>query len=156
MSLPSLKVGDILLYSTKDIVDSLIEWKTSGTVAHVEIYAGNGTSWASRNGIGLGNGPYPFRIEGLVQVRRPIAYFDPEQAEICFETKLKDLPYGFGDIEASVGIMESGKGVDCSHAAAILLEEAGSPQFDSAYPKTTISPRDFLIVRESTVIYQAN
>lgn len=154
MNIPQdLKPGDILLYSEKDIIDDLIKWKTSGTAAHVEIYAGDGNSWASRNGVGLGQSAWPFRSEGLCQVRRPVHSFNLTAATAYFETKLKGLPYGFSDIAADIGIVTTAKGVDCSHAGA-LLEAAGEcPQFDDAYPVTTIAPRDFQIVRESVIIY---
>lgn len=156
MNLPQdLQVGDILLYSSKDIIDDLIKWKEDGTVAHIEVYAGNGTSWASRNGVGCGQTTWPFRLEGLAVVRRPVQFFDGAKAEQSFETKLKGQPYGFGDIEANIGLPDNGKGVDCSHAAAILCEDAGAPQFDSSYPKSKITPEHFQMVRESVVIYKS-
>jgi hypothetical protein len=151
-----LRVGDILLYSEKDIIDDLIKWKTSGQVAHIEIYAGVGRSWASRNGIGVGQTTYPFRSEGLAVVRRPVQFFDADKASIYFNLFLKGLPYGFGDILANLGIDASTlKGVDCSHLAALLEQASGCPMFASDTMLNTISPRDFQIVREAITIYKA-
>jgi len=156
MNFPSdLHPGDILLYSTKTIVDDLIEWKTSGTAAHVEIYAGSNSSWASRNGIGCGSGAYPYRNAGLCMVRRPVQSFNVSVASAFFNANLKNQPYGFVDILDEIGIERKGGGVDCSHAAALLLEAAGCPQFDLNYPKSLISPRDFQIVSTSDVIFRA-
>ena len=154
MNIPQdLQPGDILLYSTKDIVDDLIEWKTSGSVAHVEVYAGNGQSWASRNGIGVGDSTYPFRSEGLAVVKRPLGKFDITLADGYFQSKLKGLKYGFGDILTDVGINTTLNGIDCSHLATLLLTNSGCPQFDFHYPANQISPRDFLTTMESLVVY---
>jgi hypothetical protein len=157
MNLPDdLKAGDILLYSSNSLVDDLIEWKESGKVAHIEIYAGNATSWASRNVIGVGNEPWPFRADGLVEVRRPVQYFDIVKATNCFENKLKGLPYGLSDIGDNLGIKLKIRGVDCSHFAAILLEDSGCPQFAFDYPKQLVTPEHYRIVRENILIIKCN
>jgi len=143
--------GDILLYASPDLIDKIIEWKEGGDVAHCEGYVGNGKSWASRNGIGVNE--YPFRPDGLVQVRRPDGIFDMEAASAWFNTNAKGRPYGFGDIAATVNLPDVLPGMDCSHFLSALLHAAGCPQFDSGYNKQKITPRDFQIVRESTIIF---
>ena len=158
MTFPNdLKVGDILLYSSHSLVDDLIKWKETGLVAHIEIYAGSSMSWASRNGVGVGPAPYSFRSEGLVEVRRPVQYFDGLKAEDYFEINLKGKPYGFSDILANLDIKgktSNNEGVDCSHAAALLLDAAGSPQFAYDYPKNIITPEHYRMVRENFLVFQ--
>src|SRR6202008_1268910 len=95
-----------LLYATKDIVDGLIEFKEGDDVAHIEVYAGNGQSWASRNGIGVNL--YPFRPEGLKYVRRNKGLFDLAAVETWFNGGIKGIKYGFGDILATVELDEFG------------------------------------------------
>ena len=65
----TLLPGDVLLYfDKKSFVDWAIAVKTWNRIAHIEVYAGNGMSYASRNGIGVNL--YAFRYKGLVCVRR--------------------------------------------------------------------------------------
>lgn len=163
-----LIAGDILLYASPPsdpnlidrIVDGVIEVKEGDDVAHIEIYVGNGLSWASRNGVGVNE--YPFRPDGLKYVRRVNGIFDSQAAKEWFEAGVKGMKYGFGDILASVRPDADGQsspdiatlnGVDCSHFAAALLETALCPQFDRSYPKNKITPRDFKLSAESLQIF---
>lgn len=162
MNIPQdLIAGTILLYSTKDIVDNVIEWKESDDVAHVEVYAGNGKSWASRNGVGVGL--YDFRPDGLKYVRQLNAPFNDARALNWFDV-VNGAPYGWKDIEASAGLSEPNEitvnpqvlkktGMDCSHFAAALLEVGFCPQFDPSFPKNKITPSDFKKVLESKQVY---
>jgi len=150
MNIPAdLIVGDTLLYTSHDLIDLGIEIKEADDVAHVEVYAGNNTSYASRNGIGVN--VYPFRPDGLMYVRRNRGGFNQEEVEKWFNG-VKGLAYGWGDIISelepnSVGLYTTDltqyKGVDCSHFAAALQEVAQTEHFDPMYPKNKISPRDF-------------
>ena len=151
MNIPAdLRVGDILLYDEPDIVDDVIAIKTGDDVAHIEIYAGLGQSWASRNGIGVNQ--YPFRAHGLMYIRRPIQPIDI-RAVLVWVKPYIGSPYGFGDILASVDIVTKWNGMDCSHFAACLLEAGGAPQFDLDCDKRKIAPRDFKIVLESSIMH---
>lgn len=71
-----LRAGDCLLYRPSGLFGWLIAWRTWSDWSHVEVYAGNGESLASRDGIGVGR--YPLRLVGLGAVRRPIGPFDWE------------------------------------------------------------------------------
>lgn len=136
--------GDILLYASRDITDDVIEIKTGDDVAHIEIYAGSGQSWASRNGIGVNL--YPFRPDGLRYVRRPIAHVDSTALSALGMT-YKGAPYNWDDIAESVDVNLSNlnKGYDCSHFATVLLRGVNCAQFDISYPEDKITPRDFKI-----------
>ena len=158
MTFPAdLNVGDILLYGGADLVDRVIDWKEgeplAGGVAHIEIYAGNGQSWASRNGIGVNL--YPFRPDGLQEVRRPQSRFNLA-AVVKWFPFVNGSPYGWSDIAATIDLPFSEKGFDCSHFAGTLLLIAECPQFDAAYPLNRITPRDFRISRESSRLWVAN
>jgi hypothetical protein len=161
MNIPAdLIPGDICLYATGGFVDKVIEIKEGSDVAHIEIFAGGGKSWASRNGIGVGL--YPFRPDGLVCVRRPNPFFKLEAVESWFKDGIDGIPYGFGDILANIEDWDSGPwqtdlrqcdGVDCSHFAAALLEVGGCAQFDEHFPKNKITPRDSKLSKQSRQIY---
>jgi hypothetical protein len=154
MNIPAdLQVADLLLYSTPELVDDIIEWKTGDNVAHIEVYVGNGLAWASRNGVGVNE--YPFRDTGLVYVRRPKLLPDMIEARKWFEDGVRHLPYGFCDILATMNIKSSGRGVDCSHFVAAFCEIAGCSQFDASYPKNKITPRDFKTSFESLQVWSA-
>jgi hypothetical protein len=66
---PELFPGDCLLYfSAGSFLDWVIAFKTWSKVSHCEVYRGEGTSVASRNGLGVNL--YPVRWEGLAWVLR--------------------------------------------------------------------------------------
>lgn len=145
-----LIAGDILLYSSLDIFDIAIELKESDGKAHVEIYAGDGQSWASRNGVGVNI--YPFRSSGLVAVRRPRQTLNKPAVDAWFNDGVKGMKYGWVDILESLDIGPAGSGttdikqfsgVDCSHFASALLEVGNCPQFDTGYSKNKITPAEF-------------
>ncbi len=142
-----------MLYASPDLVDRVIEVASDDDVAHIEVYAGGGTSWASRNGIGVGL--YPFRSVGLKYVRRPVKPLNLVLVNAWFPT-VNGAPYGWGDIAANVGVNLNLAGMDCSHFVAVLCEVGECPQFDSVYPKDKIKPAHFKLVRESVCIAQLN
>jgi len=73
--LPELLPGDTFIYGRAEIYDLAICIKTwCWDACHVEIYAGDGMSMASRNGKGVNL--YPFRREQLTYVRRPNMTFN--------------------------------------------------------------------------------
>ena len=61
--LERLQPGDVLLYRGGGLFSQLIRIKTWSRFSHVEIYDGDGWSWASRNGIGVNR--YPVRVDDL-------------------------------------------------------------------------------------------
>lgn len=81
IDLSKLRPGDCLLYGRTPFRKSPVGWffglviniKTWSRFCHVEVYAGNKQSFASRDGQGVGL--YPFRASELLKVRRP----DPEK-----------------------------------------------------------------------------
>jgi hypothetical protein len=81
IDLSKLRPGDCLMYGRTPFRKSPVAWligtiiciKTWSRFCHVEIYGGNGQSFAARDGVGVGL--YPFRSSELLKVRRP----DPER-----------------------------------------------------------------------------
>ncbi len=162
MNIPTdLQPGDICLYFTPgNRVSEGIAFAEgvatmAGKVSHVEVYAGDRQSWASRDGIGVDL--YPFRSDGLVTVRRPFGTFDEQRAAAEF-AHLRHTPYGSldnGDNLLQAGIDRGNGTMNCSHFASVLLEKAGVPQFDHDFDARYIVPADFLKSRASLRVYQA-
>jgi hypothetical protein len=150
-TIPPLQVGDILLYNTKwSFVDWAIRTRTWSDVAHIEISLGNGTSVASRNGIGVGK--FLHRREGLVKIRRLVLPLDFGAAMNWFTTVDK-TNYGWTDLFRFYGINVSTKGIICSTFADLWLKSGGIQSFAEDYPPEIVSPRDFETTTVAKTIY---
>jgi hypothetical protein len=92
-SLPPIPLlpGDTLVYGPKDLFGLITCVKTWSGACHVEIYAGNDLSFASRNGIGVNR--YPLRLEQLIAVRRPRNPIHFEMGEAWFKTHAQGQKY---------------------------------------------------------------
>lgn len=142
--LPELLPGDVLLYFRKgSLVDILVGFRTwCWSASHVEVYAGQSTSWASRNGVGVGQ--YGFRRAGLRHVLRPVGKFDLAGAQVFFE-RTRGTPYGWADLLRFYSIRIHTRGMICSQFGDLLLRAAGVPAFSAEYLAGAICPRDFLV-----------
>lgn len=76
--LPSLRAGDLLLYSRKGFWPWVIGVKTWSHITHVETYLHDGTVHAAREKEGVG--VFSISFDGLVKVRRPLQHFSREKA----------------------------------------------------------------------------
>ncbi len=146
-----LCVGDILLYNTQDIVDKIIDLKTAGDVAHVEIYVGDGWSVASRNGVGVNL--YPSRLNDIRKVRRLQVPFELSNAMLWFNNGIKGLPYGFTGLLEFENIDWPGKGLFCSQFATMFLAAGGAPMFADDFHPVKVCPFDFEKTRQAATIY---
>src|SRR5690242_9240288 len=97
--------GDVLLYKPTSIYGLIIWAKTWHRISHVEVYDGDGYSWASRDGIGFNR--YPLRIGQLAKVLRPtkevLKQWDLD-ASRRWATEMIGTPYGWLDLTAFVGV----------------------------------------------------
>ncbi len=162
MNLPDdLQPGDILLYRTPltagtlvgALVDAAIELKTSGDVAHVEIYHGNGISFASRNGQGVD--AYVFRGDGLRYVRRPVGPVNLAAADAWFYNGIKGLPYGWAGLLEFEDIDIPEQGLICSTFADLYLTQGRQPLFADDFPPGKASPFDFRKTRAAFTLWTA-
>ncbi len=136
---PELQPGDILLYSS-GLLGWLIRLRTWGEVSHVEVYAGEGRSMASR-----AHGPrlYPLNIMGLRRVMRPARAFNFAQGWNWFLSVADKLPYGYLDLLNFYGIHARTKGLICSQFADLFFWHCDLDLFSPRYSAGTICPRDF-------------
>jgi hypothetical protein len=154
-SLPikDLQPGDVLLYYTPgSVVDWLIGFRTWSDVAHVEVYRGNQTAFASRNGVGVN--VYPFRAEGLRYVLRPRRPFHLQPA-IEYANFMRGTRYGFFELLAFylfpnwiIRLLEKcfgGRGIVCSPYANYIETHGGVECFAWHYPENRIAPSYYLI-----------
>ena len=123
-----LKPGDCLLYGPVGFFGWVIATKTWHRIAHVEVYAGDGQSWASRDGVGFNK--YPTRYAQLVQVLRPTVPLDLEKANAWAETK-RGTKYGWVELLHFIGLTSllgcplSDGGMFCSQAEVEYYRHAG-------------------------------
>jgi hypothetical protein len=139
-SFPELRSGDVLLYGGRDLVSRLIQFRTWSDVAHVEIYAGEGRSVASRNGIGVDL--YPLRSSGLKRVLRPRRALDWESGMHWFY-QVQGSPYGWFDLLRFYSIKAKSDGFICSQFADLFLRHCRLYAFNWNYNAGAICPRDF-------------
>lgn len=82
---PELFPGDHLIYGRHkgwDPFSWVTQIKTWSPAVHIEVYAGDGRSFASRNGLGVAL--YPWRADQLIAILRPLNKFDMDSARRWF------------------------------------------------------------------------
>jgi hypothetical protein len=136
-----LQPGDVLLYGPSSLFGWLIVLKTWEKISHVEVYAGNGFSWAARDGQGVGR--YPLRLEHLRVVRRPTT-FNYIEAEDYFRT-VDGQAYDWVGLGVFLNLRQHGSKFKqwCSEFADNLSLAGGTDCFGD-YPPDHLSPADFL------------
>lgn len=135
-----LRAGDILLYRPKGIFGRIIQIKTWHRISHVEIYAGNQRSYASRDGQGVN--VYPIRLSELAYVLRPTVPLDLAKGQAYVDT-MKGTPYGWLDLLDFAGLNVDRTGIICSAFATEYLRAAGWDVFPTD-PARYVSPFQFL------------
>ena len=135
-----LSPGDIMLYKPTSLFGQLIRIKTWHNVSHVEIYRGNGRSYASRDGLGVND--YPVRTQGLIYVLRPKIPLDLVKGDRYFG-RMMGTPYGWVDLLDFIGCSFDTQGIVCSPFAAAWLRACGWNVFPED-PVTKIAPFQFL------------
>lgn len=154
--IPPLQFGDALLYYEKgDFVDWVISVKTWSDVAHIEIYAGNDKSVASRNGIGVNI--YDLRTAGLKYVLRPKKPVNKQDAMTYFYNKACGQKYAFWSLFAFwfAKWKADPKRQFCSEFATNWYRSGGFEPFDPILDADHVAPGTFLMSPEFDVIWKA-
>jgi hypothetical protein len=148
-----LRPGDCLLYKPAGVFGRLIALKTWHHISHVEVYDGEGLSWASRDGIGVGH--YALRLSQLQYILRPIPPLDLAAAR-RFATRMIGTPYGWFDLLQFFGAPVNCSGIVCSPFVAGFYR-AGGISFFPTDPVERIAPFQFLdlIGAGMTKVYDA-
>lgn len=148
LSIYDIEPGDCLLYRPSSFFGWLIAIKTWNAISHVEIYAGDKHSYASRDGRGVNY--YRFRRRGLKYVlRADNTLLNMEAMKIEF-LKHKGESYDwlnilfFGTIGCIIG--RANRKI-CSTLATILYRAAGLQIFGT-YTAEGISPAQFLMTED--------
>lgn len=114
--------GDCLLYTPSSLFGAIIKLKTWHSIAHVEVFAGAATSWASRDGKGVSR--YPWRNTELAYILRPCVHLDLPAAN-AWATSIIGTPYGWLELLNFVGLSVEKKGMFCSQFVAEYYRHAG-------------------------------
>lgn len=146
--------GDVLIYGDWSLVGLLISlrtWCKEG--CHVEIYAGDHQSVASRatKGVGL----YLTRMNGLHYWLRPNKPFDFEAGMAWFTSNAQGTPYGYLTLAkffltvnwllTKLGFTKHIHGLICSEFGDLFFYNATCRLFNPDYPAGTVAPRDYLV-----------
>lgn len=138
--------GDLLLYKPSGLWGYLIAIKTwTAKVSHVEVYAGDGMSWASRDGVGVGL--YPTRTDKIAYHLRPDEPLDFLAMQAWFET-VDGQRYDWLGLArflywGSIGTGNDGKQF-CSEFACRLYRSGGMDPFNGV-DADAIAPASFLL-----------
>lgn len=138
-----LQKGDILLYAGKGFAARVIQMKTWSRISHCEIYVGDNTSFASRDGIGVG--AYPLRTEGLAAVMRPREPLDLVAGSLWFQT-VNGQKYDWLGLLAFASAKFQGRDNNrmfCSEFLARFIRRCGLNIFNG-YDADGIAPGEFL------------
>ena len=143
--MPELIPGDCLLYRPSTFFGWVIAVKTWNSISHVEVFAGNNTSVASRDGKGVNL--YTFRKDDLAAVLRPRGGFNFAQAMEWFEKTAKGQGYDWlGILCFSLAIKRgSPDKMFCSEFATNFYRAGGFEPFQSDYSADHVAPANFLI-----------
>jgi hypothetical protein len=139
-----LQSGDCLLYRPSSLFGWIIALKTFNMVSHVEVYAGMGESYASRDGQGVNI--YPFRTAQLTRVLRPIGKMDLANGRCWF------LRYALGQKYDWLGLLCFTLAVKqgaqdrmfCSEFATRYYRVCGLEPFAADYDADHVPPSYFL------------
>lgn len=151
---PLLKPGDCLLYKPKGIFGRLIAIKTWHKISHVEVYDGEGYSWASRDGQGVNL--YSWRDSELAYVLHPTMGLNLDAAR-TWASSMVGTPYGWADLLNFIAINVNKKGIVCSPFVTEFYRHAGWNIFPTD-ESNDVAPFEFLslVGNGFTVIYDAH
>ncbi len=135
-----LQPGDVLLYRPSSLFGWAIRIKSGSAISHVEVYADEGFSVASRDGKGVAR--YPLRPEQLSVILRPTEPFYLAPALAWFKQH-EGEPYGWLDLLDFFSLNVNGPGMVCSPFVTEFLRAGGIPVFGT-FPAIRVFPRDFL------------
>jgi hypothetical protein len=152
--LAQLQCGDVLLYSGSGFFSRLIQMKTWSKYSHVEVFDCDDRCVASRDGIGVGR--YPFRVDGLRVILRPLPKFDPAPARLWYAT-VEGQPYDWFGLLAFTSAKRQGKNnwkMFCSEFATRFLRSGGIDPFNG-YDADGIAPGEFMKSPTFVVVWKA-
>ena len=153
--LPSeLRAGDIILYRPSSLIDWIIAIKSWTKVSHCEIYAGEGRSYASRNGIGVND--YPLRHDHIAAIRRPLHEFDFSAARVWFYAKAIGQKYDWKGLLCFVLAVKQGTKdrMFCSEFATRFYNRGQFQPFDPNWDADRVPPSFFLVTPLLETIWQ--
>jgi len=147
-----LKPGDCILYHTHDWWGWFLRVKTWSAITHVEVYAGNGKSVASRPGKNVNL--YPFRAIDISFVLRPKLPLLMDYGMAWFKS-VQGRPYDWWGLLRffRIGSYSDNK-MFCSEFAVNFYRACGFQPFAEQTEPDQISPGMFLDSTEFDRTYQ--
>lgn len=140
----NLRPGMLLLYEASSVFGYAIALFSGSRISHVEMYKGDGKSWASRDGLGVG--VYPFRSENLALVLESpvplnlahIAQGFAAKAGHTYDyaTILKFITFGWTESRTDAEV--------CSELITYLLRTGGLTALFGIKEPEDVKPADFV------------
>ncbi len=142
------KEGDCLLYKPSSLFGKLIAIKTWNRVSHVEVYAGGGVSFASRDGQGVNC--YTFRSSELSHVLRPKVPFDFQKAKKWFYEKAIGQKYDWlGLLVFTLAVNQGAQDrMFCSEFVTRFYRMGDFEPFQPSIDADHVAPAQFLYCSE--------
>lgn len=142
--LPVLQPGDCLLYRPSSFFGWLIAVKTWNWVSHVEVYADNDRSVASRDGIGVNI--YPFRNEQLTRILRPRWPFVFAEAMQWFYQEAQGQKYDWkGILVFTLAVRQGARDrMFCSEFSTRFYRAGEFHPFADDYDADRVAPANYL------------
>ena len=154
--------GDCLLYKRTPLSQGFLGWffglviniKTWSRFSHVEVYAGNSRSCASRDGVGVGL--YCLRLNELAEVRRPPAQYSHNLALNWFE-KVEGQKYDWlGLLCFTLAVKQGAKDrMFCSEFATRLYRAGGLEPFNPDDDADLMAPAQLHQTAALTTIWKS-
>lgn len=144
--LADLKKGDHILYGPSSLMGYVIGIKTWAPVSHIEIYTGNGKSFASRDGKGVNE--YPLRTSDIRYVLRPKdEFYNFERASEWFYNIAQGQKYDWKGLLCFTLAVKQGSQdrMFCSEFATRFDREALIKPFADEWDADKIAPGNFLM-----------
>lgn len=148
-----LQPGDTILYFSHDVFDWIIALKTWCKAAHVEMYRGDGMSYASRNGIGVNT--YPTRFSDVAAIVRPVKPLDMQSIALWFET-VRGEGYDWAGLLCFTLAVRHGSNRKqfCSELMTRLWRKGKGDPFNRNWDADRVPPSFFLVTGAGKLIWQ--
>lgn len=135
--------GDILLFDSPGLFSWLIRVKTGGKYSHCEVYVGNSSVWASRNGAGVNS--YPLDLTHVTAILRPKGKLDWKGGMHWFYKVAKGQKYDWlGLLNFYIAKMQGRENnkMFCSEFVVRLFRAFGFPLFPFSVDADGVAPSD--------------
>lgn len=139
-----LKPGMLLLYEASSLFGYAIAAFSGSRISHIEMYAGDGTSYASRDGVGVDE--YPLRLKDLALVLEAVEPLNMDRVREGFSRKIGHRYDNSTILKFATFGLFGGKPMAevCSEIQAYLVRVGGLERAFGDKQPDEVKPSDFV------------